>query len=175
MKKILISMVLVVALSVSFVFADEVASQISVYFNNINVKVNGKKVSAPNILYEGRTYIQLREVAEILGKDVVWDDSTKTANINEKTLKVEEQFTFTKVKIVPGSYTKILGEVTNNDKVEKSIMGKVVFYAEDGEILGTATVVLNDLKAAETKTFETLTFDKVENYKTYKIQIDSVH
>jgi micrococcal nuclease len=57
---------------------------IEVAFNSVNITVNGKKVNADNILYDGTTYIPLRAVAEALGKDVGWDQSTNTVSINDK-------------------------------------------------------------------------------------------
>ena len=57
---------------------------IEVAFNSVNITVNGKKVNADNILYDGTTYVPLRAVAEALGKDVGWDQSTNTVSINDK-------------------------------------------------------------------------------------------
>ena len=52
--------------------------------NSINIEVNSKKVEADNILWEGTTYVPLRKIAEMLNREVVWDDKTYTANINDK-------------------------------------------------------------------------------------------
>lgn len=46
--------------------------------------MNGKKVDADNILYNGTTYVPLRAIAEMLGKEVSWDQVTRTASINDK-------------------------------------------------------------------------------------------
>ena len=66
------------------IFADSATKMIEVMFNSINVKVNGKVVEAENILYEGRTYVPLRAVSEMLGKHVNWDGNTNTASINDE-------------------------------------------------------------------------------------------
>ncbi|MFC5449073.1 stalk domain-containing protein [Paenibacillus aestuarii] len=58
-------------------------STIEVLFNNINLSVNGKKVASDNILYNGTTYVPLRDAANLLGKQVGWDAATNTASIND--------------------------------------------------------------------------------------------
>jgi hypothetical protein len=60
------------------------AAGIDVVFNAVNISVNGKKVAADNILYNGTTYVPLRAVADMFGKDVGWDADTNTALINDK-------------------------------------------------------------------------------------------
>ena len=61
-----------------------VKKTIEVAFNSINLTVNGDRVDADTILYEGTTYIPLRAAAEMLGKDVGWDQNTSTASIDDK-------------------------------------------------------------------------------------------
>lgn len=67
------------------VLAESIVKQIDVIFNNVNVNVNGEELEADNILYNGTTYIPIRDVAEILGKDVIWEQETMTVNINDKS------------------------------------------------------------------------------------------
>jgi len=61
-----------------------VKKTIEVAFNSINLTVNGKKVNADNIVYQGTTYVPLRVAGELLGKEVGWDQATNTASINDK-------------------------------------------------------------------------------------------
>lgn len=77
------------AISGSISKAESIAQQIQVKFNSINISVNGEAVNSKNILYEGSTYVPLRDVAEMLGKDVIWDDDTRTAHINDKNLELD--------------------------------------------------------------------------------------
>ena len=65
--------------------AENIIKQIDVIFNSVNVNVNGKELEADNILYNGTTYIPIRNVAEILDKDIVWEQNTMTVNINDKS------------------------------------------------------------------------------------------
>lgn len=65
-----------------------VKKTIEVIYNSVNLTVNGEKVDADNILYNGTTYVPLRAISEMLGKEVGWNQATYTASIYDK--KVEE-------------------------------------------------------------------------------------
>ncbi len=80
------------------VFAGSVVKSIKVAVNSITVKVNGEKVKADNFVYEGRTYVQLRNICDLLGKDLTWDKDTNTAGINDKKVENTQQGTNTETK-----------------------------------------------------------------------------
>lgn len=61
-----------------------VMKTIEVAFDSINLTVNGNKVDAETIVYNETTYVPLRAAAEMLDKDVGWDQATQTASINDK-------------------------------------------------------------------------------------------
>ena len=63
------------------VVADSVKEMIEVYFNTVTVTVDGKKVEADNILYNGRTYVPLRAISEITGKTVKRKNNTRNGAI----------------------------------------------------------------------------------------------
>lgn len=90
-KGFIIGVILTSMLMGSVVFADGVRKNIQVLFNDVNITVNGSKVNADNILYEGTTYVPLRAISEMLGKEVGWDASTKTASINDVTSEIIEE------------------------------------------------------------------------------------
>ncbi len=75
--------VIVTLMAISIVFADGVIRTIEVAFNTIKLQVNGVDVDADNILYNGTTYVPIRKVAEMFGKDVKWNSETSTVDINE--------------------------------------------------------------------------------------------
>lgn len=58
---------------------------IEVLENDITVMVDGKQVSEDNFVYNDRTYLPLRAVAEAVGKPVEYDANTNTAYIGNKT------------------------------------------------------------------------------------------
>lgn len=65
------------------VLASTVKQMIEVELNTINITVDGKKVEADNFLYNDRTYVPLRAMAEMIGKNVDWDEATNTAIISD--------------------------------------------------------------------------------------------
>lgn len=71
------------------VYAETTMQTIQVLFNYVNLQVNGKNVQVDNILYNGTTYAPVRAVAEMLGKEVSWDQVTRTASINDKVENIE--------------------------------------------------------------------------------------
>ncbi len=76
---------LVFALSLLLVGVTVQAEQqmdISATFGQIKVFVNGQRVNKETLLYNGTTYVPLRATAEILKKQVIYDDAMQTAYIN---------------------------------------------------------------------------------------------
>mgnify|MGYP000992879912 CR=1 FL=1 len=71
------------------VLADSVLTKIDVVLNGVNVQLEGQGVQVDSILYNGTTYLPMRKVAELVGKNIDWNNDTKTANIVEK-FKTEE-------------------------------------------------------------------------------------
>jgi hypothetical protein len=87
MKKALKYLVIgtvILTLLMTTALGDTITKTIEVVYNSVNITVNGTKINADNILYNGTTYVPLRAVSEALGKDVGWDQSTNTASINDK-------------------------------------------------------------------------------------------
>ncbi len=65
------------------VLADTIRKNIEVDENLVTIYVNGDKVEESNFLYNGRTFAPLREIAEKLGYEVTWDETTSSAYIGE--------------------------------------------------------------------------------------------
>lgn len=75
----------IIITSVSPVLADTFMQKIDVVLNTVNVQIEGNKLDTDTILYNNTTYLPMRKVAEAVGKDIVWNQNTMTANIVEKT------------------------------------------------------------------------------------------
>ncbi len=84
-KGFIFGIVLMLLLSNLTAFGLGPSQLIEVIMNSVNLTVNGQKVAADTILYNGTTYVPLRATAEMLGKEVGWDAATSTASINDKT------------------------------------------------------------------------------------------
>jgi len=79
------------------VFAGDGLSMISVALNKINISINGNQVAKVgdtytlangkkvpfSILYEGTTYLPMRKLGELAGKNVKWYGETNTAGLND--------------------------------------------------------------------------------------------
>ena len=61
---------------------------IDVLENDITVIVDGVQLNESNFLYNDRTYLPLRAVAEVVGKPVYYDETTNTAYISDLTTSV---------------------------------------------------------------------------------------
>lgn len=84
MKRLLsMFVILTVVLTLSYGLSNgaDTSEAIKVYRNLIKVEVNGKRVIMDNFLYNGRTYVPMREISELLSKEVGWNAYSKTASI----------------------------------------------------------------------------------------------
>jgi len=65
------------------VLGADVSQWISVYRNTVSLEVNQTKITTDNFLYNNVTYVPLRAVAQMLGKEVGWNAQTKVARIDD--------------------------------------------------------------------------------------------
>lgn len=82
--------VAVMVLIVSFTsngFAADTIANLKAYYKNITVYKNGTQVNFSNepFIVDGTTYVPLRDVSEVLDKDVTWDGTTYKIGINDKS------------------------------------------------------------------------------------------
>lgn len=90
--------ILVAALFMAMpVFADAVSETISVLKDYVTVEIDGETKDVRNFVHEGTTYIALRDVSELLGCTVGWDDATRTASIS--TGKAPAQMTTAAIEV----------------------------------------------------------------------------
>lgn len=86
MKKIVIGFIIGCLLMTTPVLAESFTKTIEVVFDSVNVQINGKDLDANSILYNGTTYLPVRKVAEAVGKNIIWNQQTMTANIVDEEL-----------------------------------------------------------------------------------------
>ncbi|MEI6310185.1 MAG: protease inhibitor I42 family protein [bacterium] len=95
-KRNLITLILVPALILSLalgVYAATGSKQIEVTYRDISTQVNGMPVVADQepFIFEGRTFVPLRFVAQALGQNVTWDDSKSQVRV-AKPLELNSSF-----------------------------------------------------------------------------------
>lgn len=116
MKKIFIGMLIGVIIS-SAGYAENA-------FNKIKIKVNGTDTPTENVLIDGRTYVSLRSLSTIFGKNIEWDGKTSTANITDKAdLDLFERYltdveTQTNRKINEAQKSLLIDYIKNNSIAE---------------------------------------------------------
>ncbi|GIP35217.1 stalk domain-containing protein [Paenibacillus sp. J2TS4] len=81
MKTRLVTLVLAVLLLLPNAALAADSTTIEVGFNQIQVKVNGELAMSNNLLYDGTTYVPIRNLAEMLDWGVIYYDETRTAYI----------------------------------------------------------------------------------------------
>lgn len=96
-SKFILALVLMLVFS-TVVFAARKVN-ITVTYDNIKVVVDGREVQFGKdtkgnqiepFIYNGTTYLPLRAVAEAIGKEVKWDQNTKTAFLGDGTVDMGE-------------------------------------------------------------------------------------
>ena len=73
------------------VSAENGTKEISAAFRDIKVVVDGKQLSTPAepFIYNGTTYLPVRAVGEAVGKEVAWDNDTKTVTLTTPPPTIE--------------------------------------------------------------------------------------
>lgn len=82
MKGFVCGIIFAVCLMAIPTLADSVEKVINVLTDYVIVEIDGETKDVRNFVHEGTTYIALRDVSELLGCTVGWDDATHTASIN---------------------------------------------------------------------------------------------
>ena len=86
LQGILIGLIIGIALC-SMVFAEQITETISVIFDDYRLYIDGKEAvyseDSKPMNYNGRIYVPLRFVAENMGKDVSWEEQTKSVYITK--------------------------------------------------------------------------------------------
>lgn len=168
LKKFLVALIILTLIISTLTFAAGSKVTIEVLLNSINLTVNGKKVDADTIVYQGTTYVPLRATAEMLGKEVGWNQETQTASIDDKKAKKEEitldQIPYEIVILEPNSIGMVYMEATykNNTKLPILSYDATVLLKDKNEktYLTTFDTVMPGETSPKFETFGPETQDK---------------
>lgn len=84
MKKFISGLLIGIMLMSSTTIFAETQMSINAIFGKVKLVVNNQVVEQETLVYNGTTYVPLRATAEILDKEVTYDNKTSTAYIDEK-------------------------------------------------------------------------------------------
>jgi len=67
---------------------------ITVNFNNIRIAVNNRLVQTEfePFIFQGRTYLPVRDVADAMGFEVTWEDATNTVHLTSRNLNITPNY-----------------------------------------------------------------------------------
>ncbi|MDR0405596.1 MAG: peptidylprolyl isomerase [Clostridiales bacterium] len=63
------------------IFADGYSKALDALVNYTTVKINGVAVESDNFVVDGKTYVWIRDVAGMFGKQVIWEEKNNTVNL----------------------------------------------------------------------------------------------
>jgi hypothetical protein len=136
---------------------------ISVSRNTINLEVNTIPIAEDNFIYQGRTYVQLRAIGEMLGKKIGWDNLTRTATIDDcKIIEVDggdlsghrepnvmvdigfgdrKYWAFTNEH---GQLVRVVAdEITLQDESSEPVLSNGRYYSDEAKVSGTESPTLD--------------------------------
>jgi hypothetical protein len=108
-KQVIVVLALLITFSFGVVSANGINEMIDVVLNKVTVEINGVKMASDNILYNGRTYVQLNEICTKLNKELIWNGDTFTAGIidgaGNQDVTVPSDYT-----VIPTQIASFVGE-----------------------------------------------------------------
>lgn len=127
-----------------------VASEtISVLVDYAHIKIDGIESSVRNFDYNGTLYISLRDIGNLFGYEVLWDEETRCASLNVKTLDYENiSYTINGIDL-PKEVIKVLGqqylqEGYSKDIAQNMIKNYALSYAFINETAKNLNISLSD-------------------------------
>lgn len=114
-------------------FAEAVENTIKVTMNSIKLVVNGKTVQSDNFIYDGTTYVPLRQVSEELGAQVSWDDATRMVRIDKEPSEKTIRYVGETKRDGTGTYTWPNGDNYTGEWKQGEMAGQGILSYAGGE------------------------------------------
>ena len=109
-------------------------TEIDALIDYANIVIDEKPVQVRNFIYEGTTYVALRDLGSIFDYKVNWDENTRTASLNKLDIDLENVSATIDGIEVPAYLIKVEGQsalssATSLDEVKESITQNALLYA----------------------------------------------
>ncbi len=69
-------------------------------------------------------------------------------------------------------FSQIRGRITNNDRWPRKLALKMLFYSQDGGVIGRAGGTIQDLGPGQTRTFRLFTITDIDGYSRYSLEVE---
>ena len=123
------------ALGTCPVSAEDGTREISAAFRDIKIIVDGKQLSTPAepFIYNGTTYLPVRAVGEAVGKEVDWDNDTKTVTLTTPPPTIEADRDITgnldfELSVTPSGKKERTEILRVNEKYENGSSSYSLYY-----------------------------------------------
>ena len=91
----------------------QVKDTIDVMFNTINIKTNGEDQDIDNFLYEGTTYVPLRDISDLFNKD----DKPSKKEVRRHVFNERNELKEKELEILKRNNLKLYEEYENNEGI----------------------------------------------------------
>lgn len=146
------------------IFADSYTKSIEALVNFTTVKINGAAVESDNFVVDGKTYVWIRDVANMLGKEIDWNESTNTANIVDEGTYIESLddraviATIDDLGITKGSVNSsfLMNPIgtTNDEKIQNALEQEIDMAVALNEAANNGFTVTDEVTNAATSYLE---------------------
>lgn len=169
------------------IFADSYTRSIEALVNFTTVKINGVKVESDNFIVDGKTYVWIRDVANMFGKEIDWDQETNTADIVDEIRVIEVVATVNDTVVSTEDVNLAMSSNPEGTTYEEIIKNAVDYeidnavafneavkngYGMTNEIKSSAQSYINQLKGYYGDSFNSLLASNGLNEKTYTAFIE---
>lgn len=150
----------ILIMSTTFVFGQEITRTANITLDKVKILFDGKDTKLETLLYNGKTYLPLKDTTDLIGLDLVWNGKTNTADIsmsedftldflNSPTISMEEYnkleigMTYKETVGIIGGEGKLISK--QKDSVNNTFSYMYTFEGE-GKVGANATILFVDNK-----------------------------
>lgn len=155
------------------VFAQGKKQKIEASLNTVNFKVNNNNINVESICYKNENYLSVKDIAEIVGKELSWDANSNSFYVKEKNIILpSQQINITQSSqqhtqtTASGTIKGIVTYQTKAGKIVPDIGSKVLLIPKD--------IKENDIYMDDIYLFSNgRDFDKFQSKNVFAVNTDS--